>query len=49
MDIDGFSKRASNFFPKAKDWPPPERQVVVTPEEMVKSDNRKTVPPRKNN
>ena len=48
MDPDTFSERAASFFPKAKDWPPPERQPSITPEEMVKSEPRKTDPPPQN-
>jgi hypothetical protein len=36
MDPDGFAERSAKFFPKAKDWPPPERQPTITPEEMIK-------------
>ncbi len=48
MDPDTFSERAASFFPKAKDWPPPERQPSITPEEMVKSEPKKTAPPASN-
>jgi hypothetical protein len=35
MDPDEFDRRAAKFFPKAKDWPPPERQRTITPEEAI--------------
>lgn len=46
MDPDGFAERSSKFFPKSKDWPPPERQPTITPEEMVKTVPKKDPPPR---
>jgi len=49
MDPDGFTERATAFFPKAKDWPPPERQPTITPEDMVKPDTKKAPPLSKNN
>jgi len=36
MDPEEFDRRAAKFFPKMKDWPPPDRQRVITPEEMVR-------------
>jgi len=45
MDPDGFAERSAKFFPKAKDWPPPERQPTITPEEMVKTVPKKIPPP----
>jgi hypothetical protein len=40
MDED-FFERAEKFFPKAKDWPPPERRKTITPEEMVAPKKKK--------
>ena len=34
------------FFPKAKDWPPPERQPTITSEDMVKPEPKKVPPPK---
>jgi hypothetical protein len=36
MDPDEFARRAADFFPKMKDWPPPERQRTITAEEIVR-------------
>lgn len=46
MDPDGFAERSAAFFPKAKDWPPPERQPTITSEDMVKPEPKKVPPPK---
>jgi len=33
--MEDFSERAAKFFPKAKDWPPPERRKTISAAEMV--------------
>ena len=39
--MDDLSERAAKFFPKAKDWPPPERQKTVSAAEMVAPKKKK--------
>jgi hypothetical protein len=39
--MEDFSERAAKFFPKAKDWPPPERQKTVSAAEMVAPRKKK--------
>ena len=39
--MEDFSERAAKFFPKAKDWPPPERQRTVSIAEMIAPSSKK--------
>lgn len=51
MDV---HERAARFFPKAKDWPPAERQKTISSVDMVAPKNpkvvsRNLVPPKPSN
>ena len=39
--MDDLSERAAKFFPKAKDWPPPDRQRTVSIAEMIAPSSKK--------
>jgi hypothetical protein len=39
--MEDFSERAAKFFPKAKDWPPPERRRTVSIAEMIAPSSKK--------
>ena len=39
--MDDLSERAAKFFPKAIDWPPPERRRTITAAEMVAPSSKK--------
>ena len=39
--MEDLSERAAKFFPKAKDWPPPERQRTVSIAEMIAPSSKK--------
>jgi hypothetical protein len=39
--MEDLSERAAKFFPKAKDWPPPERRKTITAAEMVAPKKKK--------
>jgi hypothetical protein len=39
--MEDFSERAAKFFPKAIDWPPPERRRTITAAEMVAPKKKK--------
>ena len=39
--MEEFSERAAKFFPKAKDWPPPERRKTISAAEMVAPKKKK--------
>ena len=39
--MEDFSERAAKFFPKSKDWPPPERQRTVSIAEMIAPSSKK--------
>jgi hypothetical protein len=41
--MEDLSERAAKFFPKAKDWPPPERQRNVSIAEMVAPKKKKDI------
>ena len=38
MDAEKLSEKTTKFFPRAKDWPPPERQKTISSHDMVKSE-----------
>jgi hypothetical protein len=44
--MEEFSERAAKFFPKAKDWPPPERRKTISAAEMVAPKNKKKNTPK---
>ena len=39
--MEDLSERAAKFFPKAKDWPPPERRKTISAAEMVAPKKKK--------
>jgi hypothetical protein len=39
--MEDFSERAAKFFPKAKDWPPPERRRTISIAEMIAPSSKK--------
>jgi len=39
--MEDLSERAAKFFPKAKDWPPPERRRTVSIAEMIAPSSKK--------
>jgi len=39
--MEDLSERAAKFFPKAKDWPPPDRQRTVSIAEMIAPSSKK--------
>jgi len=39
--MEDLSERAAKFFPKAKDWPPPDRQRTVSIDEMIAPKKKK--------
>jgi hypothetical protein len=41
--MEEFSERAAKFFPKAKDWPPPERRKTISAAEMIAPKKKKDI------
>jgi len=41
MDEEKLAEKAAKFFPKAKDWPPPDQQKTISPIDMVTSKKSK--------